>query len=323
MRRAGSLLFIMLNILISATVAYSVVFLTQDPETTGGGERLVTFEVIITATPDPNAGPQVIIITATPGPGEISSIEIPDGVREGVSAQAGGPAPTIDPELLDDEGRLINASAALPAGCVEYAIQEGDIISRIAAEYEVPLNTMMLVNGLDEDSARGLQIGQTIIVPLEGCPVDQFIPDSVELPDEEDETESDEEDSETVAVATETPTPTPRPTVTLAPTARDAQLELSIEGAGDITAETVTITNRGSTVDISGWSLSDGDGNIFTFPQDRRLFSEASISVRTSSGTNTAILLHWGRDRAVFIEAGDVIVLRDANGVAQASMRLP
>jgi len=328
MRRTGSILFILLNVIISAGVAFTVMQFAPPVQDGTVRERLVTFEVVITATRDPNANTQFVVVTATPGPGQAQQFTIPDDVREGEIAQAVTPVPTLDSGLLDEEGNPIDAARALPAGCIEYTVAEGDSVAAIAIEYDIGMNTMMLVNGLDEDSARGLQIGDILIVPLEGCPVEQFIPESV--PSAENDSETNDETGSggaptpnAVSTATATRSPTPRPTVTLAPTAVNAQLEVEITGAGDITSESVTITNPSNTVDISGWTLSDGDGNVFTFPQDRRLFSQGTITVATRSGTNTAILLFWGRDQAVFAELGDVVTLSDTNGVVQANVRLP
>jgi LysM repeat protein len=328
MRRVGSILFVLFNVILSAGVAFAVLQLAPPADDGTVRERLVTFEVIITATRDPNANIQIVIVTATPGPEQAQQFAIPDDVREGQVAQGATPVPSLEPGLLDEEGNPVDVARALPAGCIEYTVAEGDSIAALAVEYDVSMSTMLLINGLDEDSARGLQIGDTLIVPLEGCPVEQFIPESVSATEEDTTTEVDTgtggaATTEVASTATATRTTTPRPTVTLAPTAENAQLEIEIVGAGDITSEAVTITNPSNTVDISGWTLSDGDGNAFTFPQDRRLFSQGTITVATRSGTNTAILLFWGRDQAVFAEPGDVIILSDTNGVVQASIRLP
>lgn len=343
MRRRSMFTFLLVNIIVSLVVAFGAIsFLSER----GGepNERLVTFEVIITATRDPLVTPNVIVITATPDPELPERAVIPDDVREGtVVAGITAPAPTIDPEVLS--GNAQAADSTLPEGCILHVIAEGDFPSALAVEYEISVFEILAVNNLTEEDATNLQIGQELIIPLAGCPVDQFIveqptatptitpsPDVTEESEQTAETTEEAEPSatETATVTpsiTPTPTETPIPTVTLAPTASDAQVEIvEIIGRGDITTEGVVIRNNGNTVDISGWTLSDADGNVYVFPDGRRLFSGASITVYTRSGENTAILFYWGRDTAVFGESGaggEVIVIANREGQAQASLRLP
>ena len=331
MQRRGMLLFVVLNILISAGVALTV-FNTLGEEDDGGGtERLVTFEVIITATRDPNQTPEVRIITATPLPGEPERATIPDAVRDGTTSAA---VPTLDPNAFNDEGVFEGDAASLPEGCIQHVIDEGEFPSVIAEIYDISMFDLLAVNGLDEESSRFLQIGDVLIVPLEGCPIDAFVEanggTSASTTGAEDgDTDTEDGAGGEVDTAEETPevtvipTETVIPTVTLAPTAVNAQVEiLEVMGAGDITAETVVIRNNGNTVNISGWTLSDGDGNTYSFPQDRSLFSGAAVEVKTREGANTAILFYWGRDTAVF-GPGDVVVLANRDGEVQASLRLP
>ena len=68
-RRGGLIAFVILNILISLAVAFGVIsfFGAQNPPQSP--VQFVTSQVIVTATPDPNATIAVRIITATPQPG--------------------------------------------------------------------------------------------------------------------------------------------------------------------------------------------------------------------------------------------------------------
>jgi hypothetical protein len=265
----------------------------------------------------------VRIITATFQQGVA---QIPADVLEG-NLTAGTPRPTIDPSLLAPDGSFLGQSADLPENCIEYFVVDGDNPSLIAVQFDVDVFTLLAVNGLTEETATGLQIGDRLIVPLEGCPLQgpaTSVNDDTEDTDAVDETPDGSELSGTPADDNGTPQPTVRPTVTLAPTASNAQMEIvEVIGAGDITTEQVSIRNNGNTVDISGWTLSDGDGNSYTFPDGRRLFSGSGIFINTRQGQNTPVLFFWGRDEAVFGEPGDVIVLADRNGNVQASLRLP
>jgi len=118
------------------------------------------------------------------------------------------------------------------------------------------------------------------------------------------------------------PVVTALPTITLAPTAANAQVVIDqVINAGDITREEVVIRNTGNTLNLTGWTLSDGDGNVFVF-DERRLFSGATLRINTRAGQPTPVVLFWGRDEAVFA-VGDVVVLADGNGAVQATLRLP
>src|SRR5262249_46246618 len=155
-----------------------------------------------------------------------------------------------------------------------------------------------------------LQIGDTLIVPLEGCTLTAADLNPTEAPQEETETPAVTEAA--IEEATENPatrTPTPHPTVPVPPTAIDAKVNiLDVTDAGDVTAEGVEIQNTGDTVDIANWTLSDADGNTFTFPE-QFLFSNARVTVYSRTGTNTAIAFYWGRDEAVW-QPGDVVTLK-------------
>jgi hypothetical protein len=112
------------------------------------------------------------------------------------------------------------------------------------------------------------------------------------------------------------------PTITLPPTAVNAQVEIvRVISAGDITAEGVEIRNLGGVVNLTGWTLTDGDGNSFTFPE-QRLFTNGLVTVFTRVGQNTPIALFWGRNEAVWGDAGETATLANADGDAQSTLRL-
>jgi LysM repeat protein len=282
--------------------------------------RIVTVEVLITSTPDPNATIPVIIITATP---DRTQVAVPDTV-----AQAANQTPVTGPTLnatalaanpAGDASSQLN----LPQNCILHTIAAGDTPFGIAQQYGANGFTIMQVNNLDDVAATRLQIGDVLIVPLEGCPLDQLpnyrpqsqiVSAAVTTPQ-----------ATAGAEATEEPpagTPAPNATITLAPTAANAQVIIgSISRAGDITAEGITIRNTGATVNLTGWTLRDAEGNTYTF-REFILFSNAEVTVFTRAGQNTPIALYWGRDTAVWGDAGDVAILSDARGNVQASARV-
>ena len=168
-------------------------------------ERVVTYQVIITATPDPNVTPPVIIITATPEESEGCAIDLPGDMFQlpGLPTSAAFSNPVIPPTVVG---------------------------------------------------------GQPIL--------------------------------------------------------------LRITGAGDLTIESITIQHLGDTVDLSDWTLSDSDGNVFVFPAGFRLFANAEATVNTRTGQNTPIMLFWGREEAVF-RSGEVVILTDADNNVRATLIIP
>jgi hypothetical protein len=278
----------------------------------------VTIPVLITATPDPNVTPQVIIVTATPLPGSIGVL--PTGILDEAQGGATQPAaPTIDPEILSADSVLQATVSALPENCILHTLAEGEFPSLVAETYGANLFDLLEINGLDEDTSRFLDIGDVLIVPLEGCPLTPA--QVVSVTGGEDEAEATAEvTAEATAEATDELTPVA--TITLPPTAVNARVEIvRVISAGDITAEGVEIRNTGGVVDLQGWTLADSEGNTFTFPE-QRLFTNGLVTVFTRRGTNTPISLYWGRSQAVWGEPGDAITLTDDDGDVQATLRL-
>jgi hypothetical protein len=280
--------------------------------------QIVTVPVLITATIDPNETPRVIIITATPQPGSIGAL--PTGIiptSDSRSTQQA--APTIDPTLLGADSVLRATVTALPENCILHTLASGEFPSLVAEQYGANLFDMLAINGLDDDTSRFLQIGDVLIVPLEGCPL---TPAQVAAVTGGVDESTAEATAEATSEATDEAGATPAPTITLPPTAVNAQVQIvRVIGAGDITAEGVEIRNTGGVVDLAGWTLTDSEGNVFTFPE-QRLFTNGLVTVYTRRGTNTPIALYWGRSAAVWGEPGDSVTLANASGAVQATLRI-
>lgn len=284
----------------------------------GGGVRteLVTVVFVITQTPDPNATPNVIIVTATP---DRTQVNVPANIVD--RSTSGQQTSQLGGTLLPDAAALQDEGNNVPVGCIEHTIADGDTIFALAEEYGVDGFTMLQANGMTEDDAVSLQIGDTIIVPIEGCPIEQIILDTEEVVVDIDL----EATAELTAELTEAPenlTPTVTPTITLAPTAVDSEVEIvEILRAGDVTVEGISIRNNGLVVDITGWTISDQDGNKYVFGE-QLIFSNSVLTLYTRSGQDTPVSRFWGLDRPVW-NADDVVTLRDADGDVQASYRVP
>lgn len=321
MRRRSLITFVVLNVLISLGVALAVISYFG-PQNQGGSQQLViTVPILVTATPDPNATRNVVIITATPMPGTPQAVGLPTGLFESPDLTR-SPVATLDPELLASNLSLQGTATALPENCILHTVASGDTPFGIAELYGADGFALMELNGLNDFTAANLQIGDTLIVPLEGCSLTAA---DVADADEEAVTTTTAETDETVEATqreTEAASATPRPTLTVPPTATNAQVEIvNVEDGGDISAEVVEIRNNGATVNLKGWTLTDSQGEVYTFAE-RIIFSSGSVKVYTRAGTSTPVVLYWGRDAAVW-EPGDVVTLRDARGAVQSTYRVP
>lgn len=324
MRRLGQIGFILLNVIVSLVVVLVVISFTNAQRSPEQNQIVITVPVLITSTPNPNQFTQTPwIITTTPLPGTPRVAEIPPGI---IDATFDPNAPTIDPALIAASDALqATAGTPLPDNCVLYEIQEGDTPFGIAEQYGVNGFDLMAVNGLDDVTASFLQVGQTLIVPLPGCELTTVAlaatesavgqPTATPVPTE------GTPPSATIPPS-QTATPTSTPTSTLPPTAVNAQVTIArVIGAGDITTEGVLIQNIGAVVDLSGWTLTDGGQNIYTFA-DQRFFTNGSLTVYTRAGSDTPSAKYWNRDTAVWV-SGATVVLQDREGRVQSTFRVP
>ena len=121
----------------------------------------------------------------------------------------------------------------------------------------------------------------------------------------------------TVGFITATPDPNTTPAVRLIPATPDARLSkfdiIEVFSVGDVTAEGVKIRNSGNTVDVTGWTLTNADGNEYTFRAEQLIFSQTEVTIYTRAGQDTPIALFWGLDTPVWAE-GDIVTLLDAGG---------
>lgn len=328
--------YILLTALVTLAVTFGAmsVFNAQNPSAQPE-QIVITVPILITTTPQPGSSPNVIIVTATPGAGTPNVVALPPGLIDatvpastnGLVAPTREGAPTLDPAIVGASDSLASTAAALPPDCISHTLAEGDTPFAIAEEYGANGFDLLAVNGLTEDDSVFLQIGDVLIVPLTGCSL---------ITAAQEATEANEQITPTVtatptitgtpATPTYTPsvssTPSNTPTATLPATATNAQVEiLSVNSAGVITAEGVDIRNNNAIIDLNNWTLTDGQDNVYTFPE-QRLFQGGLVTLFTRVGTDTAIALFWNRDTAVF-ESGDTLTLSDSTGRVQSTFRVP
>jgi hypothetical protein len=95
----------------------------------------------------------------------------------------------------------------------------------------------------------------------------------------------------------------------------------AIDAPGNLELEAVRLLNSGGEVSMAGWTLEDGRGNVFVFP-DFTFYSTGAIDVHTRAGTNTTIDLYWSLEEAIWT-AGKTITLRDEQGNLQSTFTIP
>lgn len=177
---------------------------------------------------------------------------------------------------------------------VTYTVRSGDTLLGIALELDVPLESLMSANGLSE--ADTISVGQVLIVPSEG------------------EIAGGTPFAAAPSEASETPTP--------GSPAEPVRVQIhGPEKPGDLEMEYVRLLNTGGEVSMAGWTLDDGEGHVYSFP-DFTFFSSGAVLVHTRAGKNTSIDLYWGLDEAVWLP-GIVITLRDAQGEVQDTFNIP
>jgi LysM repeat protein len=296
--------FLFLNVLVTFAVVFlfNLVLPARTPaEPTFRASPLV---VIVTATPNPNDPPAVtvMVVTATGQAGSVGS----NGDATAPAIALGGTpgVPTLDPSLLPPNIGTVEITTVQPtdpSGCPTYTIQAGDVPSTIANNFDITTADLLKANDLSEADATRLQIGQVLIIPLNGCGL------------------------QNTATPTTTPTrvilPTQPPTSTLAPTAASTQLEImGIVGAGDITSEGIEIRNNSSDViNIENWTLTDGEGNTFKFP-NYQMFSGRRVIVYTRAGNNTPFALFWGLSSPVWNDPDGRVMITDADDAVQVDI---
>ncbi len=327
-RRGSVLTLVIINVIVTLVVALGVMsVINSQTGSQSPNQIVITVPVLITATIDPNMTEQVRIITATPRPGTPGIVALPTGLLDGLDGTS-APIPTFDAESLSADSALQLTATALPENCILYTVKEGDTPFGIAEEYSIAGDDLMAVNGLDDASASFLQIGDVLIVPLEGCDKSALTPlIAASVEDSATETLTNTP-APTGTPATNTPLPSATlppsrtPTATLPPTAANAQVEIvRVLNPGDINAEGVDVRNNGAVVDVTGWMLSDGAGNTYTFPQ-QRLFQGSILTIYTRADSDTPTAKFWGRDTALW-SSGATLTLSDSNGRAQSTYRVP
>jgi LysM repeat protein len=228
-------------------------------------------------------------------------------------------------------------TATLPTGVVEqitqpmgqntpeatqvvHVVKAGDTISGLSQTYDVPAEDIVAANNLQNPNF--LQVGMELVIPIGGLP--EVTPTFTPMPTPTDTPIPFEPPS---ADMTATAAAEAGVTATALPTSVPAEGELQIKiteviAPGKVEQEGVVITNTGTRLaDMLGWTLSDADGNVYTFPNFRLWGSGSSVTVHTRIGQdgNPPANFFWGKLEAVW-SPGELATLKDGQGNVVATL---
>ena len=284
---------------------------------------IISLIVVAIAGPKAPSQPEVVTTETRAMAAESSQVPATETVGEVLSPGPGPPAFETDTIAATDEpSPAESVPAQPPAAPTTYIVQPGDTLGTIAQQFDVSMEDLMRANGID--NADYLLLGQELVIPIGGMPILTATP--MPAPGPADTPLSFEPptplpDGATppvVPASSVIPTPTAVPTLTPAPVS-DVQLSLEVLHPGNPEKdEMVYVVNNGLYVRLVGWTLSNGRGDTYTFPEFGLGGGGAAIAVHTGSGADTITDLYWGRPATAWV-VGDVATLMDESGAVVAT----
>jgi LysM repeat protein len=224
------------------------------------------------------------------------------------------PEDVVVPAAVTQESQPPDSIVPAVEEPVTYAVKAGDTLFGIAAAYGVSLEELMRANDLTDPDF--LTLGQTLIIPIPGTPLatPTLIPP--------DATSGGDSGSPATEAA---PEPTNSPSTPTAVPQEVAVQIIAVFHSSDPEAtspvgETVIVLNRGLPVNLEDWTLSDSDGNAFTFPSVD-LETGERIRVHSASGEDSETDLYWGRSSSVW-DKGDTATVSDPDGEVMGTYEL-
>lgn len=205
-------------------------------------------------------------------------------------AAAGGALPT--PNIAAPPSGTIAPEATAEAaadGPVIHTVQAGETLNIISQQYDVSIEDIMTVNGMDNPNF--IAVGQQLTIPVGGIPEPTAAP------------------TEAVVAL-----PSPIPTEPGAAPAGGGQIVVTgIVNPGVLESEAVQIVNNGAQAQgMQGWKVRDEDSNVYTFG-DLNIFGEgAGVLLHTRAGNNTVSDLFWGLSEPAW-RSGEQLTLFDAS----------
>ena len=284
---------------------------------------IISLIVVAIAGPKAPSQPEVVTTETRAMAAESSQVPATETVGEVLSPGPGPPAFETDTIAATDEpSPAESVPAQPPAAPTTYIVQPGDTLGTIAQQFDVSMEDLMRANGID--NADYLLLGQELVIPIGGMPILTATPTPAPGPADTPlsfEPPTPLPDGATppvVPASSVIPTPTAVPTLTPAPVS-DVQLSLEVLHPGNPEKdEMVYVVNNGLYVRLVGWTLSNGRGDTYTFPEFGLGGGGAAIAVHTGSGADTITDLYWGRPATAWV-VGDVATLMDESGAVVAT----
>jgi LysM repeat protein len=243
------------------------------------------------------------------------------------------PALNVTPPLVPTATLPVGVAAqtAQPAGQtaaaapteVIHVVAAGDTVSGLSALYDVPAEDIVAANNLANPNV--LQVGMQLVIPVGGLPevtptfTPMPTPTDTPLPFEPPSSQTATAAAESAALATAAAAPSTTGVPGSTPAAGEGEFKVEITeviGLGQVDQEGIVMTNTGTRLaDMLGWTLSDGDGNVYTFPNFRLWGNGSSVTVHTRIGEdgNPPSNFFWGKLAPVW-SAGEEATLRDGEG---------
>lgn len=176
-----------------------------------------------------------------------------------------------------------------------YTVRQDDTLFGIALELGIPMEDLMAANDISDPAS--LDVGQVLLVPeVEG----RIRPTQTSTPEESSSGEGSQEEPD------------------------EGQPAVSIErvdATGDIETEQVFLLNSGGTAAMMNWTLDDGAGHVYLFP-NFTLHNGGGVMIHVGSGTNKVSDLYWGLNEPI-LASGTTLRLRDADGGLQSEWTIP
>jgi LysM repeat protein len=216
----------------------------------------------------------------------------------------------------DAEAAGPEAGPAATATPVIHTVRSGDTITGLAQQYDVPAEDIIAANQLQNPNF--LQVGTNLVIPVGGLqaatPTWTAVPTASDTPLPFEPPSADmTATAEVMAGATSSQA---SPTEETSPATGELQVEISeVIAAGEADQERVVITNHGERLaDMQAWTLSDAEGNTYTFP-NFRLWPGGNVTVHTHIGQDGSppSNFYWNKLVAMW-SPGEVVTLKDAAG---------
>ncbi len=225
-----------------------------------------------------------------------------------------GNAASAEPTTALAEGELPTPNiAAPPSGTVPveaaaetsdqepviHIVQSGETLNIISQRYDVSVDDIMLVNGMDNPNF--IAVGQSLTIPVGGIP-------------------------EPTAAPTETTVALPSPIPTEPGEAAGGGGQISVAAVidpGVLATEAVELLNNSAQQQsLAGWKIRDEDSNVYTFGSVSIFGEGAGIRLFTRAGEDTFSDLHWGMEEPVW-RSGETLTLWDAGEQVIATFVVP